>query len=264
MPDDLRARIAEALASHEPVPGMWDCTCGARTYDFEQHRADAVLTVVQPELDCEAELSQRLFDQRSQMAAERYVWQERGDRYRAAWQSARRRADCRVTAAQLEAERHTTSRVWDKYDLMKARAEKAEAGRDIVRARLESVRALHRPTEGIGYDCDEDDVPGSYGHIAQVCTECGIPGEYGVRWPCPTVQSLDDPPRGVSAPYCGAYMSEWVCTLPSGRHPGWRHVDADGNWWDQTRCPTDCGEPAYRHAANGCPEGPNTAEENLP
>jgi hypothetical protein len=51
---------------------------------------------------------------------------------------------------------------------------------------------MHQPTEGIGFDCDEDDTPGSYGDIAQVCGTCGTPGEYGVRWPCATVRVIDE------------------------------------------------------------------------
>ncbi len=72
-----------------------------------------------------------------------------------------------------------------------ARAEQAEAERDQAQAALERVRELHQPTEGLGYGCDEDDIPGSYGHIAQVCTSCGTADEYGVRWPCPTIRALD-------------------------------------------------------------------------
>ncbi|MFB7845486.1 hypothetical protein ACFC34_00420 [Streptomyces sp. NPDC056053] len=52
------------------------------------------------------------------------------------------------------------------------------------------ARALHQPTEGLGFGCDEDDTPGSYGDIAQACTSCGTAGEYGVRWPCPTIRAL--------------------------------------------------------------------------
>jgi hypothetical protein len=60
-----------------------------------------------------------------------------------------------------------------------------------LRSAVDRVRALHQPTEGNGYDCDADPTPGSYGAIAQVCTSCGTPGEYGVRWPCPTMAALD-------------------------------------------------------------------------
>ncbi|HEY9369925.1 hypothetical protein [Streptomyces sp.] len=60
------------------------------------------------------------------------------------------------------------------------------------RAVIARVRDLHQPTEGMGSNCDEDDTPGSYGRIAQVCTSCGTPGEQGVRWPCPTIAALGD------------------------------------------------------------------------
>jgi hypothetical protein len=56
---------------------------------------------------------------------------------------------------------------------------------------LERVQAMHQPTQGLGYDCDEDDTPGSYGEIAQVCTTCGTHDEYGVRWPCATFTAID-------------------------------------------------------------------------
>lgn len=192
-------------------------------------RADAVMTVVGPELE-------RLH---------------------------RRLDEAHTDLYQLRTQPSTEALAKERDD-WRAAAYQARRERDVALAHLASVRDLHQPVEGLGYDCDEDDTPGSYGHIAQVCTECGKANEYGVRWPCPTVQALNAPPRGLSAPYCGAYMSEWVCTLPPGRHPGWRHVDSDGNWWDQTRCPNCHVEPAYRHAATGCPEGPEpTTKETL-
>lgn len=43
-------------------------------------------------LEDEEDTSRRLLTQRQEMAAERHVWQELGDRYRSAWQSARHRA----------------------------------------------------------------------------------------------------------------------------------------------------------------------------
>lgn len=76
----------------------------------------------------------------------------------------------------------------------RTRAKTAEDERGEARAALERVRELHRPTEGLGYDSDEDDTPGSYGHIAQVCTSCGTASEYGVRWPCPTIRAIDAEP----------------------------------------------------------------------
>ncbi|MFJ8855138.1 hypothetical protein [Streptomyces sp. NPDC102437] len=59
-------------------------------------------------------------------------------------------------------------------------------------AALARVRALHQPTQGLGFGCDED--PRSYGDIAQACTSCGKADEYGVRWPCPTIRALDEQP----------------------------------------------------------------------
>ncbi|MGW0581933.1 hypothetical protein ACWD25_39710 [Streptomyces sp. NPDC002920] len=67
-----------------------------------------------------------------------------------------------------------------------ARARAAEAA-------VERVRELHQTTEGLGFGCDEDDTPGSYGHIAHVCRSCGKHDEYAVRSPCPTITALDQP-----------------------------------------------------------------------
>lgn len=40
------------------------------------------------------------------------------------------------------------------------------------------------------------------------------------------------------AAVCGDQLTTWTCTLPPGRHPDWRHVDATaGKWWDQPAVP---------------------------
>lgn len=85
-------------------------------------------------------------------------------------------------------------------DMAKSRAE--QDGAELVRLReraeqaeaaIARVRALHRPVEGLGYGPDDDDTPGAYGDIAQVCSSCGTSGEHGVRWPCPTIAALNPP-----------------------------------------------------------------------
>ncbi|MEU9760257.1 hypothetical protein AB0D98_10915 [Streptomyces sp. NPDC047987] len=76
-----------------------------------------------------------------------------------------------------------------------------------AQAALAGARALHQPTEGLGFGCDEDETPGSYGDIAQVCTSCGTASEYGVRWPCPTIRALNEQPTTAQpsgCPHCGA------------------------------------------------------------
>jgi hypothetical protein len=67
------------------------------------------------------------------------------------------------------------------------RAEQAEA-------KLERVRALHFPARGgrSGWNPDDDDTPGAYGHISSACEECGSQ-DLAVRWPCPTIQALETP-----------------------------------------------------------------------
>lgn len=55
------------------------------------------------------------------------------------------------------------------------------------------------------------------------------------------------------AALCGAQLEDWTCVMPAGRHSRWRHVDAQGNWWSQSRCPNDCGEPAAAHRPDDCP-----------
>ena len=109
MADDLRARIALALDGHEFVDGLYECTCGGRVYNIDEHRARIAASVVQPELDrrdaveakaradiaaAEADLARcrkRLEDTRRIVAEWEDATAER-DRYRLAWQSARRRA----------------------------------------------------------------------------------------------------------------------------------------------------------------------------
>lgn len=66
--------------------------------------------------------------------------------------------------------------------ILGALAEQAEDARD-------RVRALHQPTDGMGYD--SDDHPGRYGDMTRVCTACGTSDEYAVRWPCPTIEAID-------------------------------------------------------------------------
>lgn len=34
---------------------------------------------------------------------------------------------------------------------------------------------------------------------------------------------------------CGDRLQDWVCSLPPGPHPGWRHLDEnEGYWWQQS------------------------------
>ena len=51
---------------------------------------------------------------------------------------------------------------------------------------LEAVLEIHQDGgESQGYLDD-----GSYGDMPHCCTECGSLGEYGVLWPCPTVEAI--------------------------------------------------------------------------
>lgn len=35
---------------------------------------------------------------------------------------------------------------------------------------------------------------------------------------------------------CGDRLQDWVCSLPPGPHPAWRHLDEnEGYWWSQSR-----------------------------
>ncbi len=35
---------------------------------------------------------------------------------------------------------------------------------------------------------------------------------------------------------CGDRLTDWVCSLPPGPHPGWRHLETlTGIWWSQSR-----------------------------
>lgn len=61
-----------------------------------------------------------------------------------------------------------------------------------TRSALLAVLDLHacHPDSGQGYGPDDDDTEGAYGYMSSVCTTCGTPGEYAIRWPCPTVRAI--------------------------------------------------------------------------
>ena len=104
---------------------------------------------------------------------------------------------------------HTGAFDWD--DLMRGEAESAvtwmpgwdrhhgdnaefiAASRTDVPALVAALRAvldLHYdagPSQG--YDFGPD---GGYGWVDHCCATCGAHGEYGVEWPCPTVQAIAD------------------------------------------------------------------------
>lgn len=101
MSADLRDRIAAAIAGHWPITPNYDgtviCHCGARVavdhkrLAFREHTADAVLAVVQPELDRDTE--RWCLREELEQVEEMYV--QRGAdnaRLRTALTSARRRA----------------------------------------------------------------------------------------------------------------------------------------------------------------------------
>lgn len=57
-----------------------------------------------------------------------------------------------------------------------------------LRAALDAVLDLHqRRDDGLGYGSRE---PGGYGHVPDVCGECGKIDEYAEKWPCPTVRAI--------------------------------------------------------------------------
>ena len=93
--------------------------------------------------------------------------------------------------AEIEA-RLTVSRLGRSYametdaDLRGIRDLAAEVRR--LQAAVERVRALHQDEgQSQGY------FPGDrgYGERDHCCGTCGEYGEYGVEWPCPTVDALD-------------------------------------------------------------------------
>lgn len=65
-------------------------------------------------------------------------------------------------------------------------------GADEMQAALFAVLDLHtcHPDHGQGYGPDDDPTEGAYGYMGSVCTTCGTPGEYAIRWPCPTVLAI--------------------------------------------------------------------------
>lgn len=86
----------------------------------------------------------------------------------------------------------STDDVWQRQATEIANMRRRLGEQDAAVAR---IRELHVAVEGLGYDCDEDDTPGSYGYIARVCSECGTSNKYGVRWPCSTIQALGPEPE---------------------------------------------------------------------
>ena len=54
---------------------------------------------------------------------------------------------------------------------------------------ITAVLDLHalRPGGGIGYEPDDGS---KYERMGRVCTSCGPPDEYAVRWPCPEVRAI--------------------------------------------------------------------------
>lgn len=72
---------------------------------------------------------------------------------------------------------------------LEADAEFIAAARTTVPALLDALEAvleIHQDGgESQGYLDD-----GSYGDMPHCCTECGSLGEYGVLWPCPTVEAI--------------------------------------------------------------------------
>jgi len=106
------------------------------------------------------------------------------------------------------------------FDENTRRHQAAIARVDELLAVTERVRALHQPTQGLGYDSDEDDAPRSYGQIAQACTTCGTTDEYAVRWPCATVRALGEPGHAAT----GATELETTARVLSSLH---RSAEAD-------------------------------------
>lgn len=45
---------------------------------------------------------------------------------------------------------------------------------------------------------------------------------------------MTETPMTPDRPVCGDQLDRWTCTLPSGPHPRWRHLDEQsGRWWSQ-------------------------------
>lgn len=91
----------------------------------------------------------------------------------------------------------------DRLDEYEARVTRSRLGRSVWRETDDDLRAisktvgalravldLHRdagPSQGYGAN-----FKGGYGEFAHCCGTCGAHGEYGVEWPCPTVQAVAD------------------------------------------------------------------------
>lgn len=70
-----------------------------------------------------------------------------------------------------------------------ADAEFIAAARTTVPALLDALEAMLEIHQDGGESQGYLD-GGSYGDMPHCCTECGSLGEYGVLWPCPTVEAI--------------------------------------------------------------------------
>jgi len=70
-----------------------------------------------------------------------------------------------------------------------ADAEFIAAARTTVPALLDALEAVLEIHQDGGESQGYLD-GGSYGDMPHCCTECGSLGEYGVLWPCPTVEAI--------------------------------------------------------------------------
>lgn len=62
-----------------------------------------------------------------------------------------------------------------------------ELGNAAARAVIAVLDLHRRHNNGLGYGSRE---PGGYGHVPDVCGECGKIDEYAQKWPCPTVHAI--------------------------------------------------------------------------
>jgi hypothetical protein len=238
---DLRDRLAEALrttpsvlmdtpeerARHAANPRnhhvshhyYWGCAMCRGEVDT---LADAVLAIVQPELDRLAADRDGHRSGREQLRAISRDHRTERARYRSAWLSARRRAEAYGEGILRHVEDRDTWKGWMRQQ--EARAFAAEQ-------QLAAVRAY------------ADDL---YTAPPKV-SACGVRERLlDILTPTGPARTIAEAMAGRPAPVCGDQLTDWTCTLPAGPHPDWRHGDGE-HWWTQTRCPADCGQPNTEH-----------------
>lgn len=193
--DDLRSRIAEALcpphhrvgsmSSHGPLSPMRPC-------QLHQAEAETVAAVVQPHLDAEVDaVANRGAAAITAMGVDVRATRAERDRYRAAWQSARFRAQAYGEGILRHVEDRDTYAGWEKQQAQRAHAAEVErdglrdllaktttvadrvtAERDAALAALQAVREAQSLGEALAAVAKHDGITTDWTAASHACRNC--------------------------------------------------------------------------------------------